>query len=71
LHEGGLTLRTDTVAEVDAAGIQLLVSLAHECRARGLWLKLGGISPALDAALRVTGLAPFFTHAATAMEVAP
>ena len=45
------------VQEIDAAGLQLLVALARNCRGVGLSLQLNNLSPAVTEALRWSGLA--------------
>lgn len=66
--DGDITVQGAQVAELDASGVQLLVALAHECRARGLTLKLTEPSAALTGALASLGLQPFFNQADTAAE---
>jgi anti-anti-sigma factor len=45
------------VQEIDAAGLQLLVALARNCRNAGLSLQFDHPSPAVTEALRWSGLA--------------
>lgn len=56
---GSVQLCADAVDEVDTAGLQLLVSLAHACRAAGASLRLDHPSPPLVAAVATLGLAAF------------
>ena len=60
-----LTLAAGNVVEVDAAGLQLLIALAHECRARGMALRLQDPATTLAGAIAMLGLETFFNKAAT------
>ena len=64
LDSDTLTLAGGDVAEVDTSAMQLLVALAHECRARGLALRLLQPAAALSGAMAALGLGAFFDEAA-------
>ncbi len=55
-----LTLDASELAEVDGAGLQLLVMLAHSLRERGGALRLQGCSAAVRGTLHSAGLAHWF-----------
>ncbi len=55
--EPDLRLDASRVDHVDAAGLQLLISLRSELAIAGRSLCLSSISPALESALIMTGLA--------------
>lgn len=55
-----LVLDMDAVAEIDAAGIQLLVALKHQAQLEGCELRLVNHSAELRQALELFGLNSFF-----------
>ena len=55
-HPDRLAVDAQAVQEVDAAGVQLLLSLSHALAARGRLLCLQAPSPSLTAACRALGL---------------
>lgn len=59
--EGPLQVQASAVAEVDGAGLQLLVSLRHTVAAAQRTLRLAEPSEALLAACRAAGLATLLT----------
>ena len=63
----GMPLAVDAsaVADVDGAGVQLLLSLARSLADRGRELHLAVASPALSAACHALGAGQLLTHSAT------
>ena len=50
-----LALDASDVREVDGAGVQLLIALAHAADKRGIGLELVGVTPALSQACTAAG----------------
>jgi ABC-type transporter Mla MlaB component len=56
---GSFQLLANEVAEVDAAGLQLLVALKHECANRAIHFQIDNASPSLRQACHDFGLETF------------
>lgn len=64
--DGTLALEAGAVSEIDAAGVQLLASLARSLAAQQRTLKLVGPSPALQGACERLGLSDLLAAGAAA-----